>query len=95
MKLRMKSILALVLAGTMLLPALIACTDKGGKDTTTTTATTTATPEEPKPDYAALLASNPYAKAAETLMEETIDNYYNKRTHTIRFTLTNGGTNYV
>jgi hypothetical protein len=94
MNLRIKSILALVLAGTMLLPTLMACT-KQEEGSTTTTTVTTAKPEEPAPDYAALLASNPYAKAAETLMEETIDNYYNKRTHTIRFTLTNGGTNYV
>lgn len=91
-------LLAAALSALLLLPTLLACGGSAEDATTTTTApiTTDAPEAEPTPDeYAALLASNPYGAPAETLMEQTIKKYYNKRTHTVKASLTDFNTAYV
>lgn len=88
MKIQMK-LLAAALAAILLLPSVLSC---AGSDAAaeSTTAVTDA-PEEEVPDYAALLAVNPYAAPAEQLMEETIEKYYDKRTHGLIESLSNPG----
>ncbi len=93
MNVQMK-LLAAALAALTLLPTAVAC---GSSESVETTVATTTAPveEEITPDYAALLASNPYGAPAETLMVETINNYYNKRSHTVQTDLNNSSTAYV
>ena len=69
MKSIMKSACSLLLAGSMLCPALVGCNQS---EDVTTTVPTTQKQEESVP-HAELLAANTYAAAGETLMEETID----------------------
>lgn len=87
-------LLSAALAALMLLPMAAAC---GTTEPADTTAASTTAPvvEDPAPDYAALLASNPYGAPAEKLMVETIQNYYSKRSHTVKTDLNNGNTAFV
>lgn len=95
MKAQMK-LLASAMAVLTLLPTVLACGGtKPAETTADTTSAATGENEEPAPDYAALLASNPYGAPAETLMVETIEKYYNKRTHTVQTDLNNQSTAYV
>lgn len=95
MKVQMK-LLASAMAVLTLLPTVLACGGtKPAETTADTTSAATGENEEPAPDYAALLASNPYGAPAETLMVETIEKYYNKRSHTVQTDLNNQSTAYV
>ncbi|MGM9646619.1 MAG: glycoside hydrolase family 76 protein [Eubacteriales bacterium] len=95
MKAQMK-LLASAMAVLTLLPTVLACGGtKPAETTADTTSAATGENEEPAPDYAALLASNPYGAPAETLMVETIEKYYSKRSHTVQTDLNNQSTAYV
>ena len=98
MNLRTK-LMSAALAALMLLPTMLSCSGETAVTTaaSTTPGVTTEAPEvELSPDqYAALLSSNPYAAPAEELMEQTIKKYYNKRSHSVKASLTDGNTAYV
>ena len=96
MKFQLK-LMSAALAVLMTAPTLLAC---GGEAAVTTAAVTTTAPdvetEAPEvqltpEEYAALLASNPYGAPAETVMEETIEKYYDKRSHGLKESLSNPG----
>lgn len=90
MKHCMKALTSMTLAIGLLLPVFSSCTPDDQATATTTAATT-----EAPIDYTALLSANTYAQAGETLMEETIKNYYQARTHSVKTSLTNGSIAYV
>lgn len=95
MKLQFKW-MAAALSALMVLPTLLACGTEPAETATATTTTASVTTEAPEvqltpEEYAALLASNPYGAPAETLMVETIEKYYNKRSHGLIESLSNPG----
>ena len=87
-----KSICALTLIGSTLCAAFTGCNSADG---VTTTAATTELPQAQTRPYDELLAANTYAAAGETLMEETIDKYYNNRFHTVKTSLTDSSNAFV
>lgn len=94
MKHTMRKMLSLALAGLLMLPTLLSCSNQAAVSETTAATSDAAVTEAPI-DYEALLASNPYAAPAETLMVETIQKYYDARKHTVKSSLDNSNPAYV
>lgn len=76
----------------MLIPTLAGCSGKtpaATSDTGTGTVTATSPITDPTaPDAATLLSENRYAAASLEQVELLIQKYYNKRTHTVKTSLT-------
>lgn len=94
-----RSVLTILLASGMLLSALAGCSGKTPADGTTAgSETSVTTPEAPKsetPDPAVLLSENGYATASLEQVELLISKYYNKRTHTVKTSLTDANPAYI
>ncbi|MGM9681575.1 MAG: glycoside hydrolase family 76 protein [Eubacteriales bacterium] len=94
-----RSLLTAVLAAGMLITAFAGCSGKTPDDKTlfgsNTSATSPDAPGSTAPDPAALLSENRYAAVSLEQAEQLISKYYNKRTHTVKTSLTDSNPAYI